>query len=177
MIKIVKQIISFYLENNTYPTVNDLTIDNIDLLNKKEPLFVTLYKWGEVRGSAGSINSIKQNIIEELIDVTIHALSKDNRFNKLEKSEINDLNIRIDLIESREIIENIDSFNSLKFLKDWVIVIKKDYDNMVILLPNISNKIDNQKDYIDVLSKKLWEGFIFDNYIVYKINTKVVSDF
>lgn len=177
MLNIVKQIITFYFENNRVPIVSDLQIENQYLLSNKEPIFITLYLWWTVRWAAWSINCIKNNIVEELIDLTINALINDSRFDKINKDDATKLNIRIDTITNRNVVENEDTFNKLNHIKDWVIVISKIYNKLVVLLPNISNTINNKEDFIKILSKKIWEPFIFDNYIVYKIDTKIESDF
>jgi hypothetical protein len=52
MLEIIEQIIKHYLQYKTTPTVNDLKIEDITLMEDKQSLFVTLYKNGEIRGSS-----------------------------------------------------------------------------------------------------------------------------
>jgi AMMECR1 domain-containing protein len=104
MIEIIEQIIKHYLQYKTTPTVNDLKIEDISLLEDKQSLFITLYKNGEIRGSSGNINGNKRPLITELIENTVGALSKDARFPPVELKEIQEIKIRLDIITSREVL-------------------------------------------------------------------------
>ncbi len=178
MINLVKQIILYYFKNNKKPDVLDLNIEDKSLLEKKWTLFVTFYKSWEIRGSAWNIKEIKNNIVEELIENTIEALN-DKRFEKIKASEIKDLKIRIDILDNkkRTILKNNSELKELNPVKFWVIAIKKDYSKLAIILPNIDSKLFSWKDLEKTLAKKLEENFEFKNYIVYKIETDVITDF
>ncbi|MCP4524148.1 MAG: AMMECR1 domain-containing protein [Candidatus Gracilibacteria bacterium] len=103
MLDIIEQIITYYLQYKKSPTVNDLKIEDTQFLEDKKSLFITLYKKGDVRGSSGCINGHKRPLISELIDNTVYALSQDSRFKPVELAELEDLKIRLDIIESREV--------------------------------------------------------------------------
>jgi AMMECR1 domain-containing protein len=104
MLEIIEQIIKHYLQYKTTPTVNDLKIEDITLMEDKQSIFVTLYKNGEIRGSSGNINGNKRPLITELIENTVHALSKDTRFDPIELKEIEDIKVRLDIITSRDVL-------------------------------------------------------------------------
>lgn len=176
MVEIVKQIIEFYYKNKKKPEAKDLNIWDIDLLNNKAPIFITLYKDWKIRWASWTITEQENNIINELIENTIQALTNDKRFDKIIKDESNKLQIRVDKIINRKVIDssNLEKINPIK---NWVIVIKKDYSKLATILPNISSKIDSWNDYYSVLSKKLWETFKADDYIIYKIETNIYRNF
>lgn len=44
MLELSKKILKYYIELNLEPTVEDLNIENIELLNSRWSIFVTLYK-------------------------------------------------------------------------------------------------------------------------------------
>ncbi|MBT3853720.1 AMMECR1 domain-containing protein [bacterium] len=52
------------------------------------------------------MKEIKANLVEELIENTITAISKDTRFEAVKNDEIKDLKIRIDLIENRNVLQD-----------------------------------------------------------------------
>jgi tRNA(Ile)-lysidine synthase TilS/MesJ len=71
----------------------------------------------------------------------------------------------------------MEEFYEINPIKFWVIAIKKDYEKLAIILPNIDPKLVSSKDLEEVLSAKLKEEFNIKNYITYKIETDVFSDF
>ncbi len=178
MINIVKQTLLYYFKNNKAPDVMDLEISDKSLLEQKSSGFVTFYKAWEIRGSAGTVKEAKANIIEELIDNTIAALN-DSRFPKVEAGEAKDLKIRVDLLsnENRKIIQKQEEFDKINPVKFGIIVIKKDYEKLAVILPNIDPKLFSASDLSSAISKKLGEEFDVKDYITYKIETEVFSDF
>lgn len=177
MISIVRQTIDFYMKNLKEPTLNDIKIENKELLNERWSCFVTLYYKWNIRWSAWNIKEIKKNIIEEIISNTIEALTNDKRFKKITLWESKELKIRFDKISSRSILKdkNIKSIETTRF---WVLVIKKDYEKMALLLPNIDPKILTWEDYIPILKEKLNEKeFSESDYIIYEIETITETDY
>lgn len=185
MKNIVKQTIDFYLQKMRAPLTSELKIDRSELLTTKWSCFVTIFLNWEIRGGAWNIKEIKSSIAEELIENTIEAIVWDTRFDKLSIWESKNIKIRVDLITNRKVLARTDeeakkSVNTLSKIdpvKNWVIVIKKDYKKTATILPNIDPKLISGKDYIWILSAKLWETFNENNYIIYKIDTKVESDY
>ncbi len=177
MLEVVRQVIDFYIKNLKTPKLYDLNIENNILLNQKISSFVTIYYKWEIRGSAWNIKEIKDNWINELIENTIYALTKDERFKPITLNEINDIKIRIDKITSREILKE-KSIKSIDPTISWIIVIKKDYSKMSCILPNIDPKLLTWEDYIPILKEKLKESsFKEDDYILYEIKTEIETSY
>lgn len=171
MLEIVKQIINFYIKNEKFPKIYDLNIENSPLINEKLSCFVTFYYKWEIRGSAWNIKEIKDNWVNEIIENTIEALTKDPRFKAITPNDAHDLKIRIDKISNREMLKDR-SIKTIEPTISWVIVIKKDYSKMACILPNINPKLLTWEDYIPILKEKLAESsFKEDNYIIYEIKT------
>lgn len=105
MIDIAKQTLEYYFTKLVAPKVQELKIDDPSLLEKVGNVFVTLYKNGEVRGSAGNIKEIEKNIVEEIVANTLEAATSDSRFDKVTASEKDDIKIRLDTITNRKIID------------------------------------------------------------------------
>lgn len=176
MLEVVKQTIDFFLKFWKKPELKDLKIEE-ELLNKKWNVFVTIYLNWEINGSSGNIKEIKDNIIEELIENTVNAISRDPRFDKLKEADIPNIKIRIDEIINRNILEAW-AIKTLEPIKHWVIAIKKDYEALVVILPNISASILSGEDFLYYLQKKLWiKEFKEDDYIIYSIETSITKDF
>lgn len=174
MINIVKQTLQYFLSNGKIPTKNEIIITDTSLLQKKATVFVTLYKNGNIVGSSGNVVELENDIVNELIQNSVYSL-QDPRFERLTLADLEKVKIRIDVITSRNILSK--PFNELNPAKSGVLVIKKDYSKLSIILPNISPTLVSWNDFPKVLSKKLEENFKADDFIIYEIQTQVTSDY
>jgi len=174
MLDIVKQVIDFYFKTFSKPELNDIKVNNKELLKKTWSVFVTLYVNWLIRWSAWNIQKIKENLVLELIENTFEALN-DKRFKKINLEEKKNLKIRIDEIVNRWKPLADWEIKKINPSKSGVFVIKTDYTKAWVILPNISARLITGSDFLPVLSKKLWEKFEDKNYIVYKIETRVIE--
>jgi len=175
MLDIVEQVIKFYLENKKIPTKNDLDIKDLSLLEKKWNVFVTIYKNWNIVWNSWNIVEIENDLVNELIKNTIYALW-DKRFPDLTLEDLGKIKIRIDIITNR-ILLNDRKISDLNPVKSWILVIKKDYNKLAVILPNISHTLTSGKDFENVLSRKLEEEFKPENYIIYEIQTEVLTNY
>ncbi len=176
MIDIVKQIIAFYLKNNREPQIEDIEIKDTHLLNEAWAVFVTIYSKWEIRWAAWNVKEIDASIFHELVKNTIFAISKDERFEPLTLKESLSIVVRVDLIKDRKVLQEWE-LKKVDPIKYWIIVIKKDYWKLAVILPNINPLIMNGSDYPKFLSFKLWEDFKEKEYIVYRIETEIEKDY
>jgi len=177
MVEIVKQTIDFFLKFGKNPELKDLKISDESLLNRRWNIFVTTYLNWDINGSSGNIKEIEDNIVLELIENTINAISEDPRFEKLKQEDIPNIKIRVDEITGRNILDSW-VIKTLEPVKSWVIAIRKDYETLVVILPNISASILSWEDFLYYLQEKLGvKEFKEEEYIVYSIETKVYKDF
>lgn len=178
MISIAKQTIEYFLQTWKKISIVDLKIEDKTLLNQKINSFVTIFSKWEVRWSAWNIKEIKDNLVEEIIENTFYAISKDSRFSPLQANEYSDLKIRIDKIIERNLLSNGRSIKTIDPTKFWVLVIKNDHSKMACILPNINPKLLLWEDYINILKEKLNESvFLEEKYYVYEIKTEVFTNY
>ncbi len=175
MLELVQQTLEFYLKYLKEPQLTDLKITDQSLLSTRGSCFVTLYKNGEIRWSAGNVKEVEANLAWEIIKNTIAAATSDSRFEKLKLDEAKDIKIRIDIISERKVLAE-GKVAEIDPVKSWIIAIKKEYDKLAVILPNISAKLLTWSDFPAFLEAKLWEPFDEKNYIVYEITTTVESD-
>lgn len=175
MLDIVEQVIKFYLENKKIPTKNDLDIKDLSLLERKWNVFVTIYKNWNIAWNSWNIVEIENDIVNELIKNTIYALW-DKRFPDLTIDDLWKIKIRIDIITNRILLNN-KKISDINPVKSWILVIKKDYNKLAVILPNISSTLTSSKDIENVLSNKLEEKFIIENYIVYEFETEILTNY
>ena len=141
MIEIVQQALRYYINNKKAPALDSLEIEDKMLLEKKGSVFVTLYMGGEVHGSAGNIDPIEDNMVGELVESAISALANDDRFEMLTLEDLEKVKIRIDVIATRVKLINEKELENLEPKKLGVAVIKKSYDRLAVILPNISSTL------------------------------------
>ena len=180
MINIIDQIIKYYLQYKKSPSVNDLQIEDISIMDpQQKSLFVTLYKNWEVRWSSGTaMNLNKTPLITLLIENTVNALSKDSRFNPVELKEIQDIKIRLDIIQSKTVLPEWKTLKDLDPTKSWILAIKKDYEKIALILANMHPALLTGEDFIEVLQSKLKDkNFKEDEYLLYEIISEQKNNF
>ena len=159
------------------PNLEELSLQDESLQEKKGCCFVTLYLDWEVHGSAGNVKEIHSNIVWELISNTMQALTGDKRFTPLTLEQAEKIQYRIDTISERKII-SLDELKQVDPVKFGIIAIKIDYDKLAVILPNMSPKLLTGDDFIPVLLAKLDEKELNDKlYIFYSINTLIETNY
>ena len=174
MIQFVHEIINAYFLKMRVPDISELSEEkNQTPLNERWACFITLYHKWEIRWNAWNIKEILPTLAEEILANTIEAITKDARFSPLKFEEKEWLSFRIDIIKNRTMIE-LEEIKKLDPVKNWVIAIKRDYEKLAAILPNISPKLLMWSDFLGVLEKKLSDTKLSDkNYIFYKIETEI----
>ena len=77
--------------------------DNLpQYLSKKAGVFVSIHKKnGELRGCIGTFLPVQKNLALEIIENAISACANDPRFPPIQKSELKDLEISVDILSSQ----------------------------------------------------------------------------
>ena len=177
MKEIVEQVLKEYFLKMREPKLEELQLWDTPLLQTAGCCFVTLYKNGEVRWSAGNVKEIHPNLALECIANTMQALTGDKRFSPLTLEEAESIQIRTDTITARDMIHSSD-IESIDPVKCGMIAIHRDYEKLAVVLPNMSPKLMTGNDFIPVLKNKLNDASIDDkNYILYKIETNTESNY
>lgn len=78
------------------------------LLNRRNGVFVTLHKKGELRGCIGTYQPRKDNLAQEIVSNAKRAASEDPRFSPVEESELSDLTVSVDVLSRPEPCEEDD---------------------------------------------------------------------
>ena len=75
-----------------------------ELLTRKAGAFVSLHKFGELRGCIGTILPVRKNLAEEIIANGISACARDPRFSPVRPEELEWLEISVDVLSEPEVI-------------------------------------------------------------------------
>ena len=145
-VKLAKDTINEYIKNNRVLDIPDYV--NEEMLNNKNGVFVSIHKFGNLRGCIGTFLPTKDNIALEIISNAISASTKDPRFIPINKYELDYLNINVDILSTPE---NIDSKEELD-IKKYGVIVSKGFKRG-LLLPDLEG-IDTVDEQINIAKQK-----------------------
>ncbi len=119
-----------------------------EALTRRAGTFVSLKKFGQLRGCIGTISPAEANISEEIIHNAISASTRDPRFPPVSPSELKDLDYSVDILGETE---DIDSPEELD-VKKYGVIVSSGY-RRGLLLPNLEG-IDDVEDQISIAMQK-----------------------
>ena len=136
-----------------YTVQNGGTLPVPDLLppemhNTRAGTFVSIHKYGRLRGCVGTILPTAKNIAQEIIKNAVSAGLHDNRFEPVAEHELPFLSYKVDVLAEPEMISD-ESFLDVKRYG----VIVSSGKNRGLLLPNLDG-IDTVEQQIDIAKQK-----------------------
>lgn len=145
-VKLARLTIEEYITNgNTLETPSNTPKE---LLNSKAGVFVSIHKFGSLRGCIGTIMPTTNSIAQEIITNAISASTKDPRFPKIEKEELPYLEINVDVLGEPEDIDSEDKLN----VKEYGIIVTSGIKRG-LLLPDLDG-VDTVVEQISIAKKK-----------------------
>jgi len=127
-------------------------IDNKDWIQEVESLragaFVSLYKDDELRGCIGTVEAMEEHIGEEIIKNALEAAFFDPRFVPVEKEELEQLSISVDILKEKELVESKEDLDP----KKYGIVVEHE-GKRGLLLPDLEG-VDTPDKQLDIAAKK-----------------------
>jgi AmmeMemoRadiSam system protein A len=120
------------------------------LTGQRAATFVSLHtREGELRGCKGTLEPRHASVAEEVISNAISACSMDTRFPPVQKAELADLEIHVDVLSPLEAIKNADSLD----VKRYGLVVSTPDGRRGVLLPDIES-VDTVEDQIAIACRK-----------------------
>ncbi len=98
-------------------------------------VFVSIKKSGRLRGCIGTIRPVRENLAEEIIANAVSAAARDPRFDPVADSELEQLDITVDVLTVPEPVEDVSELDP----KKYGIIVSREYQQGV-LLPDIGVK-------------------------------------
>jgi AmmeMemoRadiSam system protein A len=120
----------------------------VEILENKAGVFVSLKKYGQLRGCIGTIKSTQKNIGYEIINNAISAGLKDPRFDPVEEYELDELVYSVDILGDAEDIDSIDYLDVLKY----GVIVQSGYKKG-LLLPNLEG-VDTPEEQVEIALQK-----------------------
>ena len=117
-------------------------------MNVKAGAFVSVHKFGELRGCIGTIAATKENLALEIIHNAVSAVSEDPRFEAVQESELKYLDINVDVLGESEKISSESELDVKKF----GVIVKSGYKRG-LLLPDLDG-VDTVEQQIAIARRK-----------------------
>ncbi|MBU1345267.1 MAG: AmmeMemoRadiSam system protein A [Proteobacteria bacterium] len=89
--------------------------DLSDELKGRAGVFVSIKKFGELRGCIGTFEPTRENIAQEIIQNAISASTRDPRFPAVSKDELSDLTLSVDVLSSPEPVSSADELDPKRY--------------------------------------------------------------
>jgi|SRR5665648_8034 len=119
-----------------------------EMINQKAGVFVSLKKFGDLRGCIGTFMPTQENIAQEIIKNAISAAVDDPRFSPVNVSELEDLSISVDVLSAPEEVKDISQLDP----KKYGVIVSSGYKKG-LLLPDLEG-VDTVEYQIDIAKRK-----------------------
>lgn len=123
-----------------------------EMQDHRAGVFVSVKKEGRLRGCIGTIQAVRRNIADEIIENAISAAVHDPRFSPIEPEELDKLTISVDVLGDTEKIASPDMLD----VKRYGVVVTKGYKRG-LLLPNLEG-VDTVEEQIAIAKQKAGIG-------------------
>ena len=134
LLKLARFTLDYYFSHAHPPEAWEVPIEVSPALRVKKGVFVTLKKYGNLRGCIGFIRSYLP-LYQAVMRATIYAAFADPRFSPLKKEELKDISIEISILEPPVPVNKIDE---IKVGRDGLIIKKGSYQGL--LLPQVATE-------------------------------------
>jgi AmmeMemoRadiSam system protein A len=129
-----------------------------DLLYRRAGVFVSIHKNGSLRGCIGTIAPTCSSIAQEIAQNAVSASTKDPRFPAIRPSELDELEITVDVLGETEKISSPDQLD----VKRYGVIVSKGR-RRGLLLPNLDG-VDTVEEQIGIALQKAGLDTDEENY-------------
>jgi len=119
-----------------------------EIINQKAGVFVSIKKFGNLRGCIGTFMPTQENIVQEIIKNAISAVVDDPRFSPVTVSELGDLIISVDVLSPPEEISDISELDP----KKYGVIVSSGYKKG-LLLPDLEG-VDTAEEQVNIAKGK-----------------------
>lgn len=145
-VKLARASAEYFVKNGeVMPLPDDVAPE---LLNVRAGAFVSVHKFGALRGCIGTIASTQKNLALEIIENAVSAVSKDPRFQPVTEDELKYLDINVDVLGEAEKISSPAELD----VKKYGVIVQSGYKRG-LLLPDLDG-VDTVEQQISIARKK-----------------------
>lgn len=150
-VKIARQTLESYIKNGKKPSkeqFKDFASEEKTLFTDKAGVFVSIKKFGDLRGCIGTTAPTTSCIAEEIIQNAISAGTKDPRFDGITEDELKYLDISVDVLGSPQPVKSKDELDC----KKYGVIVRKGYRSG-LLLPDLEG-VDTVDYQLEIACRK-----------------------
>ena len=145
-VKLARASAEYFVKNgDVIPLPDDLPPE---LLNVRAGAFVSVHKFGALRGCIGTIASTQKNLALEIIENAVSAVSKDPRFQPVTEDELKYLDINVDVLGEAEPIKSPAELD----VKKYGVIVQSGYKRG-LLLPDLDG-VDTVEQQVSIARRK-----------------------
>ncbi len=111
LVKLARETVETYVKEGKTPQPGELTPE----MKQQAGVFVSIHKFGELRGCIGTFEPQQENVAEEIIINAISSATGDPRFPPVAPNELKDLSYSVDVLTTPEPIESRDQLDPRKY--------------------------------------------------------------
>ncbi len=145
-VKLARESAEFFVKNDDVMSLPDWV--PAELLNVKAGAFVSIHKFGALRGCIGTISSTKENLALEIIQNAVSAVSSDPRFKPVTEDELKYLDINVDVLGEAESIKSEAELD----VKKYGVIVQSGYKRG-LLLPDLDG-VDTVEQQVAIAKRK-----------------------
>lgn len=149
LVQLAREAIKEYIKKGK---IISLPAELTDEMREKHGVFVSLKMKGMLRGCIGTYEAATSCVAEEVIHNAISAATHDPRFTQVTLTELDDINISVDILTDSEPVRSIDELDP----KRYGVIVKSGYKRG-LLLPDIEG-VNTTEEQIDIARKKAGIG-------------------
>jgi len=121
-------------------------------MKQRAGAFVSLHRRGALRGCIGTIEPTTPNVASEVIQNAISAATRDPRFDPVRSSELDDLEISVDVLSPAEPVQSVSELDPKRYG-----VIVESGRRRGLLLPDLEG-VDNAEYQVEIARRKAGIG-------------------
>ncbi|WP_246503454.1 AmmeMemoRadiSam system protein A [Clostridium polyendosporum] len=95
-VRLARESLTYYITNGNYIDIPDYVPD--EMKRSSRGVFVSLKKFGNLRGCIGTVFPVTNSLAEEIIRNAVEAGEQDPRFDPVEESELEDIHFSVDVL-------------------------------------------------------------------------------
>jgi len=142
--RLAKETVETFVKEGKTPQPGELTPE----MKQKAGVFVSIHKFGELRGCIGTFEPTKPNVAEEAIANAISSATRDPRFPPIAPNELKDLSYSVDVLTTPEPIPDKDQLDP----KRYGVIVECGF-RRGLLLPDLEG-VDSVDYQIDICRQK-----------------------
>ena len=145
-VKLARSSAEYFVKNGDVMPIPDWVPP--ELLNGRAGAFVSVHKFGALRGCIGTIAATQKNLALEIIHNAVSAVSKDPRFEPVTEDELKYLDINVDVLGEAESIESEEELD----VKKYGVIVQSGYKRG-LLLPDLDG-VDTVEEQVAIARRK-----------------------